>query len=132
MKLRAVGRWVLLGLVCVGGCKAKDTDTLVRIGRKTAARLDAATGGARGKLAGGVQAVRGSLSDSTPDSRVALRLRWDRYLAKAQVKVSLESPGVVVLEGTIRDTGYRQRAVDLAGSTLGVERVVDKLTVGGR
>jgi osmotically-inducible protein OsmY len=73
--------------------------------------------------------VRGSLSETTLDSRVTTRLRWDRTLADADIHVSSPIPGTVQLEGTVPDLIRRRRAVDLAQSTQGVEKVLDKLTV---
>ena len=125
-------RWLWLGLVaCACGCNGEDAARLTRIGNKLAAKFENATGGARGRLAGGWQAVRGSLSESTLDSRVAMRLRWDKWLAGSDVRVRSAGPGVVRLEGAVPDGAHRQRAVDLARSTLGVEKVEDALSPGG-
>jgi osmotically-inducible protein OsmY len=125
-------RWLWLAVAaCAGGCAPEDRERLTRIGSKLSARFDHATGGARGRLAGGWQAFRGSLSDSTLDSRVATRLRWDKWLAGSDVTVRSAGPGVVRLEGAVPDAAHRQRAVDLARSTLGVEKVDDALTPSG-
>jgi osmotically-inducible protein OsmY len=119
-------------LLAVAGCKARDTDTLARIGQKSAARLTTAAGGPHGPVADGWQALRGSLSEGSLDSQVAIRLRWDRYLAGANVRVRSPASGVVRLQGTVPDAAHRQRALELAHSTAGVEQVLDELEVAPR
>ncbi len=121
--------WIALALLA-GGCKANDADTLARIGRKIVHHGERLTGGNSAHLACRAHAVRGSLSDASLDSRVTTRLRWDRFLADADVHVRSQGKGVVRLEGTVPDAAHRRRAVELAGSTVGVEEVVDQLTVG--
>jgi osmotically-inducible protein OsmY len=61
---------------------------------------------------------------------VLTRLRWDKGLAGTAVQVDTPGTGVVRLQGTVADDQQRRRAVDLAESTQGVEKVVDELTVG--
>jgi osmotically-inducible protein OsmY len=118
-------------LLAVCGCGREDADRLARVGRKTAAKFDDMTASARGKLSSGFNAVRGSLSDATTDSRVVLRLRWEKTLAGADIRVHMPSPGVIHLQGTVTDLEQRRRAVALAESTQGVEKVVDEMTIPG-
>jgi osmotically-inducible protein OsmY len=61
---------------------------------------------------------------------VLTRLRWDKGLAGTAVQVDTPGTGVVRLQGIVADDQQRRRAVDLAESTQGVEKVVDELTVG--
>ena len=122
-------RWLGLALACLAAGCGKDADCLARVGKKSAARLDAMTGGARTRLADGWEAVRGSVGEATLDSRVAVRLRWDKDLAGADLQVHSPAPGVVRLQGTVADLRQRQRAVALAQSTQGVEAVTDELKV---
>jgi len=117
-----------LGLaLAVGGC-SQDADRMARVCHKTAAKFDGVTEGIRGRLQNGWGAVRGSVSESSLDSRVALRLRWDADMAGADVQVRLAGPGAVELRGTVADLTQRRRAVQLARTTVGVESVVDALT----
>jgi osmotically-inducible protein OsmY len=123
--------WLALVLLAAG-CSREDTDRLGRVGRLTAAKLDAAAGGARGRLLSGWQAVRGSLGDTTPESRVWLRLSWDKMLAGSHVRVTAAAPGVVRLEGSVVTFDQQSRAVGLAHTTEGVEEVIDALSVDKR
>ena len=114
-------------LVC--GCGGSDVDRLGRIGAKVAAKFQDMAGGPHGKLAVGWQTVCAAFGDTTPDARVAVRLRWDKQLADADIQVSSTGPGVVRLQGTVAEAAQQQRAKELAESTQGVEQVVDELTI---
>jgi osmotically-inducible protein OsmY len=122
-------RWLCLALVCAAAGCGPDADCLARVGKKSAAQLDAVTGGARARLSDGWQAVRGSVGEAALNSRVAVRLRWDKDLAGADLQVTSPGPGVIRLQGTVADLRQRQRAVALAQSTQGVEAVTDDLKV---
>jgi hypothetical protein len=137
----------------VGGCGSDDTDRLGRIGRKTMVRCDELTANLRGKVMAGVDAVRSNLPHpplaarteppapaplppSTPaaslpvtplDARVLWRIRWDKALAGADVQVESPSGGVVKLRGIVNDLGRQRRALELAESTEGVDRVINEL-----
>ena len=111
-----------LGLVC--GCSREDTDRLGLIGQKAAGKLEGLSGGPHGKASCSWQALRASISDTTLDSRVAVRLRWDKLLAGADVRVRLLRGGVIHVQGQATEV-QRRRAVEIAESTLGVEQVID-------
>ncbi len=121
-------RFALLLLTCVpltvGGCKARDGDIFRRIVHKTGEKLQG-TGGTVGQIGEGVSAA----ARSGAAGRVEARLRWDRYLADVRIEVSGEEDGVVVLSGKVKDAQLKQRALDLASSTVGVERVTDEVQV---
>jgi osmotically-inducible protein OsmY len=123
--------WLALAVpvVLAAGCSRDVTDRLGRIGRLTVAKLDAATGGARSRLASGWQAMRGSLADTTAESRVILRLQWDQALAGTRLRVTAPAPGVIRLEGAVATFDQQRRAVDLAYTTEGVTEVEDALTL---
>lgn len=110
------------------GCGKDDVERLARVGRKTAARLESATGNARGRLEHSLAALRGSLGESTVDGRVAVRLRWDQSLAGLDVRVSLVAPGVVRLDGNVPEIELRRKIVQLAQETEGVKDVQENLT----
>jgi osmotically-inducible protein OsmY len=122
-------RWLALGLALTSvGC-SQDADRLARVCQKTAAKFDGMTEGMRGKLQTGWGAMRGSVSETSLDSRVALRLSWDVDMAGADVQVRLAAPATVELTGTVADLPQRRHAVQIARTTAGVENVIDRLTV---
>jgi|SRR5579884_700289 len=110
------------------GCN-EDADRLARVFHKISTKFDGVTEGLRDKLHNGWGAVRGSVSETSLDSRVALRLRWDSDMTGADVQVRLTASGVVELTGSVADLTQRRRAVELAGTTVGVEGVLDRLRV---
>ena len=147
---------LLLLAILVAGCARDDTDRLARIGRKTMARCDAMTASLRGKVSEGVDAVRTSLPERSPapaadpaptparpapppatppasvnttplDARVLWRIRWDKSLAGADIQVDSPMGGVVHLRGVVNDLTRQRRALELAESTEGVDRVINEL-----
>jgi hypothetical protein len=121
--------WLVVFLsMCPCACNSGDADRLARVGRRSAAKIDNLTCGAPNKLANSLEAVRINWDDLTLDTRVSARLRWDNLLTDAQVHVRTLDAGTVELSGTVNDDSQRQRAVQLAQSTVGVDRVVDLLT----
>lgn len=60
--------------------------------------------------------------------RVDLRLAASRGLAGARLQAE-GADGEVVLRGAVRDAGQRERALQIAGRTAGVSRVLDQLAL---
>jgi hypothetical protein len=125
---RKLGLGVLLaGMALLGGCDRQDADRLADMGRKAAGHLEHASGGAQGKLASGLQGLLPGGCD-TLDGRVSARLRWDKHLIGTQIQVHLKGE-VIELRGTVTNQEQKQRAVQLAEMTAGVQRVSDLLSV---
>ena len=59
----------------------------------TAGKFNEMVGGPHGKLANGWDAVCGAISETTPDARVAARLRWDKGLVNADIQVLPDGAG---------------------------------------
>jgi osmotically-inducible protein OsmY len=128
MRHRVILWTAFLGLLLLGpGCSSQDSEGLTRVCQKVTEKSDNLTGGRQSKLAAGWRALRGSAGGGAVDSRVAFRLRWDKSLADADIQVSMASPGVVKLQGTIANQMQRGRALELAKSTQGVTDAVDAL-----
>jgi osmotically-inducible protein OsmY len=126
---RRIRQGIVLTLALTGcGC-SQDADRLARVFQKTFAKFDGVTEGLRDKLHNGWGAVRGSMNETSLDSRVALRLRWDSDMAGADVQVRVAGQGAVELTGIVADLTQRRRAVELANTTAGVESVLDRLRV---
>jgi osmotically-inducible protein OsmY len=120
--------WVLLaGLTC--GCSNQDADCLGRVCRKAVDKMEVMAGGKRGNLASSFHSFRATLGEATLDSRVSSRLNWEKTLADAQIQVEVIKPGIVRLQGKVREFQQRLRAADVALATLGVDQVVNDLTV---
>lgn len=126
-KARSAGFFVGAVLACCG-CNNQDAERLARVGRVLVAKWEAATGASNDKLISGWQKVRGELDETALLPRVTARLRWDKALADSQIEVHAHD-GQVELKGTVRDLAQRRRAVELAQSTVGAEKIIDLLEV---
>lgn len=121
--MRLLGWLGVLAGCC--GCGNEDADRLSRVFSKVAAGVQAQSAPARGKLLHGWDALRGQRS--TLGSIVAARLQNDKALVGLRIEVQVTG-NVVELKGQAEEN-QRRRAVELAGATVGVERVVDGLGV---
>jgi osmotically-inducible protein OsmY len=121
-------RWgwgcLLCGLaLIIAGCSKGDTERLARVGRKITEKVEANT---NDRLNTGWQSFRANMKENGLTARVSTRLRWDSMLADTPIDVEA-SGGIVTLSGTVANLEQRRRAVALAESTVGVEKVVDLL-----
>jgi hypothetical protein len=123
---RTIG-WMLCGLaLCCCGCKDGDVDRLSRLGGKLAQKGASLLGGGNGPLTRTLSSLRLHWGAVAVDSRVAARLSWDKNLEGLTIQV--EADGTTVkLRGKVPDPARRRRAVDLATSTSGVEKVTDEM-----
>jgi hypothetical protein len=115
----------LLALV-VTGCDAKDRDAIVRIALKIADKADQATAGVRGPVLAGWKPGQPDLDSLTAPQRVKARLRWDKALVDCDINVEAKD-NAIELRGQVPALEQRRRAVDLAESTVGVEKVDDNV-----
>jgi osmotically-inducible protein OsmY len=118
--------WFLAGLVALGGCSRQDADRLARVGRKGMGKAEAAVGSLNNNLAHGWPGGVDAFGDAGLDQRVAARLRWDRTLAALTIDVQAHGKEIE-LKGKVQDLTQRRRAVELAETTAGVEKVTDLL-----
>ncbi|MBI1914554.1 MAG: BON domain-containing protein [Planctomycetes bacterium] len=129
---RASGsRWLfwLCLIAASAGCSGEDADRLARVYHRSAARFEDESAGTRGKLSRGWHSLQGDpLAGASLRDRVAARLRLDRALTEAGIEVDADED-VITLRGEV-GAEQRRRAVDLAESTIGVEKVVNELTTG--
>ena len=121
---------LLAAALALAGCGGEDTEQLAKVARLSASKVEEMTGGAPDKVAAGLESMRASWSEPGLDARVALRLRWERDLQQATIQVQAKN-GIVELKGAVRDMAQRQRAVQVARTTLGVIDVVDSLEIAG-
>src|SRR5262249_47232983 len=117
----------LAGLVVLAlGCNSQDTERLGRVGQRLAARIEALTGVASGPLTSGWPGGPTEPDDMGLDSRVSARVQWDKALQGCKVQIRAQD-GTVELTGTVLTVAQRRRAVELAESTVGADKVVDSL-----
>ena len=117
-------RWQFLALLALtsAGCNRQDADGLERIGRKVLDRTQAAVSPLREKFDHTLRGIGGA----GLRERVQQRLQWDKSLAETRIEVSV-TDAAVELQGKVKSDGLRRRAIELAETTVGVERVTDHL-----
>jgi hypothetical protein len=108
--------------------KPTDLDVLARVGKKAGEKVSAALPDAR-KVAGPLAAFRAG--DALPvEERVRVRIQTDKQMAGADVTVTpTAAVGEVRLRGVVQTDDQKQRAVELAEGTAGVEKVIAELAV---
>lgn len=63
------------------------------------------------------------------EGRVYARLHWEKALNGSKIELSAPKKGVIALSGTVADPKAKAKAVELTADTIGVDEVVDHLTV---
>jgi BON domain len=120
--------WLALpAALALCGCTGEDNDRLARVGRKMMVRAETLLGDADGRLSRGWQALRDT-GEVSLTAKVSQRFAWDKALTEAKIVVQADG-STIELRGTVRDVAQRKRALDLAESTAGVERVIDSLQI---
>lgn len=111
------------GLAMCIGCNQQDTECLSRIGRKLAAHAKSGAGDVGSKV--NLRLPRGepSLQEKIQD-----RLRYENTLTEIAFEVSVKEKEVE-LKGTVKSPLQRQRAIELAETVAGVDKVVDSLKI---
>jgi osmotically-inducible protein OsmY len=112
---------VLFTLASGVGCNQQDADCLSRIGRKMTVHARNGAGEVGAKVD-----FRWAKREPSLQEKVHDRLRYDTALADAAFEVSVKEKEVE-LKGTVKTPQQRQRAIDLAETVAGVDKVVDAL-----
>jgi len=122
--MRPLSRIVVLGVLVSAGCVKQDTEILSRVGRNLAEKTKTSTAGLRERLPFRLTvAGEPSLAD-----RIQQRLANDKLLAAATIAVHING-AEAELKGAVERDEQKRRAVDLAETTQGVEKVIDSLQV---
>ena len=129
---------VLLALFCFlpAGCEKQDPDHLANIARKVASRAEPLVGSLDTDWVQRLHSTPPSPPASVPEpvaepnaeARVTARLRWEKSLADTSIQVVASESGIE-LKGKVHDVAQKKRAVELAESTTGVDRVTESLEV---
>jgi hypothetical protein len=112
------------GLLATTGCVKQDTEILARVGRKVFDQGRDSTAGLRERLA----TVLPQLGGDTLQDQVSQRLRTDKSLQGIKIDVTVRDRAVE-LAGAVTNDEQKRRAIELAESTFGVEKVTDRLAV---
>lgn len=99
------------------------------IGERLGQQLDVGINRLSSELREGWASLRQSVDRMGVQARVYSRLRWDKQIATTDFEIDSADSGVVTLRGQVRNAAAKAKAVELARDTVGVERVVDELTI---
>jgi hyperosmotically inducible periplasmic protein len=132
--MRSLGVVVLGGLIplfVIAEVVAQE-GTGQRIGKK----VDQAIGQLReeakdvaGKVKNGFEEARASVDRLGVEGRVYARLHSDKALNGASISVDVGKDGNATLRGTVPNEAAKVKADQLAADTVGVQRVVNDVTV---
>lgn len=122
-------RWICVPLVMgslttLAGCNRQDTECLSRIGRKVAVHVKNSVGDVGGK----VDFPRTGKRDLTLQEKVQDRLRYENTLTDVAFEVTVKDKEVDI-KGTVNQAVQRQRAIELAETLAGVEKVTNSIQV---
>ena len=120
---------IVMVLSIVGGTlamsKPGDAQIITRVGQVASSKICEAMPESS-KLAGPVNSLRNN--DLLPVSeRVKVRLRTDKSMDGSNILVIADDRGEVRLRGDVKNASQRIRAVELAQSTAGVEKVTNEI-----
>lgn len=127
MRSRRRTIWLMSLALLTAGC-GQDAEVLARLGRKSWSKLEALGHETANQLGPRIEAARAGCPDPTLAARVSCRLRWDQSLEGAAIEVHA-AEGKIELTGTVMNPTQRQKAIELAETTVGVEQVLDSLTL---
>jgi len=105
------------------GCDNSDGDRLARVGRMVASKLQALI---PEKTPFGVTF---SIAKNGPEDQVRERFRLDAFLAQIPFDIVAEGANIR-LKATVDNDALKKRAIEIAETTVGVEKVIDEITVG--
>ena len=118
-------RIFFLSSILIAGCNRQDAECLSRIGRKISAHAKSSAGDVGAKLN---LSWAGSKKEPTLQEKIQDRLRWESTLADVTFDVVVKDKEVE-LKGTVKGALQRQRAIELAETLAGVEKVTDAIVV---
>ncbi len=111
----------LIVLINQTGCNRNDAECLSRAGQKVAVHAKGNFSEIGGKVDVSWPGVR---REPTLHEKIHDRLRFDKLMKDATLEVHVKDKEVE-LKGTIANLEQRQRAIELAESVVGVEKVTD-------
>ncbi len=115
------------GLVCLTSVSAVQAQQ--GVGERLGQQLDKGINRLSNELREGWTSLRQTVDRMGVQGRVYSRLRWDKQIDTSEIDIESQDGGIVVLRGKVHSTKAKDKAVSLANDTVGVERVVDELTI---
>ncbi len=106
------------------GPAAKAGEKLDQFGRKIRRSIDKAEGAVRE----GFHKTRESVHSMGVAARIYGRLHWDKALQTSNLNVKVEE-GVATISGSVPTAAARAKAVTLTAETVGVNKVINELTI---
>jgi osmotically-inducible protein OsmY len=119
-----VAVWVGIGRAQQEGAAEKAGEKLDAVGRKIKEVLQKT----EDRVREGFHRTRESVHAMGILARVYGRLHWDKALHSSSLTIRIEN-GAVALRGAVPDAAAKAKAVELAEDTVGVNKVVDELSV---
>lgn len=116
---------LLLVVFLLAGCNRQDTECLARIGKRVLERSQSATTEFGERVHGGLRELRG---EAEVKDHVVERLRWDKGLVDLKLDVEVKERKAT-LRGAVNNPDQKRRAVELVQTTVGIEEVVDEVTL---
>lgn len=99
------------------------------IGERIGAEIDEGLSQLGSEVREGWQSLRQGVNNMGIQARVYSRLRWDKNLAGAELDVDVPEDGVIALRGRVKDAAAKEKAIQLAQDTVGVDRVLEGIEV---
>ncbi len=106
------------------GCNRNDAECVSRIGRKVATHTKHNAGDLGAKL----DVSWLGKKEPTLQEKIQDRLRWENTLTDVTFEV-IAKDKEIELKGTVKTANQRLRAIELAETTVGVDKVNDAITV---
>lgn len=135
MSLSALG----IGIMCLVALTAQhasgqdqpppNNDSQEGFAERLGAQIDRGVQQLGSELREGWANLRETINELSVQGRVYARLRWDKAIAIETIDVGTVNDGIVKLTGTVTTESMKRKAVQLARDTVGVQEVVDQLTV---
>ncbi len=99
------------------------------LGERIGARIDQGVGELGDDLRQGWASLQKTVDNLSVQGRVYSRLHWDKQLVDAHIEVAVAEGGVVSIRGVVNNPKTKAKATKLAQDTVGVEKVINRLTV---
>ncbi|CAN5154984.1 hypothetical protein BH10PLA2_BH10PLA2_02290 [soil metagenome] len=132
---------VLLALLCLApvGCEKEDPEHLSNLAKKVAARAEPVVSNLDAqwlqrfhptaeRSQPALPPVAVPIAEPDAVARVTSRLRYEKSLGGTSIQV-VANEGALELKGKVQNVAQKKRAVELAESTTGVDRVTESLEV---